>query len=76
MLIRFQLLKADTLNQRKGPHFSTQLVVWPNSLVQVVSMDLKMKLDILHLLSISISRIITIGAVVVLHNNLLKETQV
>ena len=76
MLIRFQLLRADMLNQKKGPHFNIQLVVWLNLLAKVVSMDLRMKPDILHLRSISISRITITGAVAVLHNNLLKETQV
>ena len=76
LLIRFLPPKAGMHNQKKGPHSSIQLVVLPNLLAQVVSMDLRMKPDILHLRSISISRITITGAVVVLHNNLLKETQV
>ena len=76
MLIRFQLHRADTLNRKKGQHFNIQQVVWPNLLAQEVSVDLRMKLDIRLLQSISISSKIITEAVVVLHNNLLKETQV
>lgn len=76
MLIRFQPLKADMLNQRKGPRFSTQLVVWLSLLAQEVLLDLRMKLDIPLLRSISISSKSIIEVVVVLHNNLLKGIQV
>ena len=73
MLIRFQPPKADMLNQRKGLHFSIQLVVWLSLLAQEVLLDLRMKLDIPLLRSISISSKPIIEVVAVLHNNLLKE---
>ena len=73
LLIRFQPLKADMLNQRKGLHFSIQLVVWLSLLAQEVLLDLRMKLDIPLLRSISISSKPIIEVVAVLHNNLLKE---
>ena len=73
LLIRFQPLKADMLNQRKGLHFSIQLVVWLSLLAQEVLLDLRMKLDIPLLRSISISSKLIIEVVAVLHNNLLKE---
>ena len=76
MQIRFLLHRVDTLNRKKGQHFSIQQVVWPNLLAQEVLVDLRMKLDILLLQSISISSKTITEAVVVLHNNLLKETQV
>ena len=76
MPIRFLLHRADTLNRKKGQHFNIQQVVWPNLLAQEVLVDLRMKLDILLLQSISISSKTITEVAAVLLSNLLKGTQV